>query len=53
MQPRDEMGADHPTRVAQRQPGSSCATLDAMGPLLTSRRHVDLQRTSSAVCSEG
>ena len=43
---------------------SSCATLDRMAvlrslpismpmrlPLLTSRLHVDLQRTSSAVCS--
>ena len=31
----------------------TCATLDDMPParlLLTSRRHVDLQRTSSAVC---
>jgi hypothetical protein len=61
MQSRDEEGAGHGSRVAHRHPadpGEGCATLDGMAvpcslPLLTSRLHVDLQRTSSAVCSRG
>ena len=60
MQSRDEEGAGHGSRVAQGLLGESrrgtCATLNGMAdprslPLLTSRLHVDLQRTSSAVCS--
>ena len=59
MQPRDEERAGHGSRVAhaasRASSRSSCATLDGMAvlrllPLLTSRLHVDLKRTSSAVC---
>jgi hypothetical protein len=50
MQPRDEERASHGSRVAHAAT-SGCVTLDGMGALLTSRLHVDLQRTSSAVCS--
>ncbi len=50
MQPRDEEGAGHGIRVAQ-VPTGTCVTLDRMSALLTSRLHVDLQRTSSAICS--
>jgi hypothetical protein len=42
--------AGHASRVAQAQP-ATCATLDSMSALLTSRLHIDLQRTCSAVCS--
>jgi hypothetical protein len=61
MQSRDEEGTGHGSSVAHRRPGrpgEACATLEGMAvpcslPLLTSRLHVDLQRTSSAVCSRG
>jgi hypothetical protein len=61
MQPRDEEGTGQGSRVAHGRPGAAperCATLDGMAvtpqlSLLTSRLHVDLQRTSSAVCSRG
>jgi len=33
-----------------RQGGRGCATLFDMSALLVERLHVDLQRTSSAVC---
>ncbi len=59
MQPRDEKRAGHATRVAHGwlapletiAPRRNCVTLDGMSALLTSRRHIDLQRFRSAICS--
>jgi hypothetical protein len=52
MQARDEETGGHRTMVAHVITGR-CATLDGMGALLVSRRHIDLKRVSSANCSRG
>ena len=56
VQPRDEERASHALivpHVPTGAPARACATLDDVPAVLTSRRHVDLKRTSSAICSRG
>ena len=57
MQPRDKKGAGHAQILAQAGLCNPSRTLVRMPaartPLLTTRRHVDLQRVSSAICSLG
>jgi hypothetical protein len=49
--PRPRPGVEQVTwPVGGRGCGRTCATLDGVSALLVSRLHVDLQRTSSAVC---
>lgn len=56
VQPRDEERTGHDLivpHVPTSEPARACATLGDVPVVLTSRRHVDLKRTSSAICSAG
>ena len=46
VQAGDQQDTGHGTMIPQ-----ACATLEGVPAVLTSRRHVDLKRTASAVCS--
>ena len=52
MQTRDPEPAS-PDERPTAEPARRRGTLDGMSALLTSRLHVDLQRVSSSLCSQG
>ena len=53
MQARDPCRAGGHEAIVPRRAHATRGTLEGMTALLTSRLHVDLQRVSSALCSQG